>query len=583
MAHKYVVVVGGVISGVGKGIASASIAKILVEYGYWTTAVKIDPYINFDAGTLRPTEHGEVWVTDDGGEIDQDLGNYERFIGEQIPKKNNITTGQIYWAVIEKERNGKFLGETVQFIPHIPDEIIHRIEASTKEHEIAVIEIGGTIGDYENIPFLFALKSLERKLGQNSFSYVMLTYLPIPGNIGEMKTKPTQQAIKLLSQHGIFPDIILCRAKTEIDQVRKKKIEIYANIPAEMVISAPDISSVYSVPLNFERESLGKKILMTLDLKPKKEGNWIQWQNLVSRITNPSKEISIGMIGKYIETGNYQLEDAYISVKHALEHAGANLDCRVKIEWISASSIEKNLKENLTRLENLDGVIVPGGFGQQGVEGKITAINIARTKNIPFLGLCLGMQLALIESARNVLNMKGANSTEYEPSCPYPIITLLPSQEKAMENSRYGATMRLGAYLANIIKNTEVESLYLQTDRVIKDSLVIASIAEGNESFRLGAETKDGEYTRIIERHRHRFEVNPEYIESLEKTGIVFSGFHLRHENELPLMEFIELKGHPFFIATQAHPEFKSSLIDPSPLFKGFIEACLNRHYGIAV
>ncbi|MBN1619107.1 CTP synthase [candidate division WOR-3 bacterium] len=583
MAQKYVVVVGGVISGVGKGIASASIAKILVEYGYWTTAVKIDPYINFDAGTLRPTEHGEVWVTDDGGEIDQDLGNYERFIGDQIPKKNNITTGQIYWAVIEKERNGKFLGETVQFIPHIPDEIIYRIEDSTKEHEIAVIEIGGTIGDYENIPFLFALKSLERKLGQNSFSYVMLTYLPIPGNIGEMKTKPTQQAIKLLSQHGIFPDIILCRAKTEIDQVRKKKIEIYANIPAEMVISAPDISSVYSVPLNFERESLGKKILMTLDLKPKKEGNWVQWQNLVSRITNPSKEISIGMIGKYIETGNYQLEDAYISVKHALEHAGANLDCRVKIEWISASSIEKNLKEDLTGLENLDGVIVPGGFGQQGVEGKITAINIARTKNIPFLGLCLGMQLALIESARNILKLKDANSTEYEPSCPNPIITLLPSQEKAMENSRYGATMRLGAYLANIIKDTKVESLYLQTDRVKKDSLLIASIAEGKESFRLGAETRDGKYTRIIERHRHRFEVNPEFVESLEKTGIVFSGFHLRHENELPLMEFIELKEHPFFVATQAHPEFKSSLIDPSPLFKGFIEACLNRHYGKAV
>lgn len=582
MANKYVVVVGGVISGVGKGIASASIAKILIEYGFRTTAVKIDPYINFDAGTLRPTEHGEVWVTDDGGEIDQDLGNYERFIGEQIPKKNNITTGQVYWSVIEKERSGKFLGETVQFIPHIPDEIIHRIEESTKDHDIAVIEIGGTIGDYENIPFLFALKSLERKLGAGSFSYVLLTYLPIPGNLGEMKTKPTQQAIKLLSQHGIFPDIILCRAKTETDQVRKKKIEIYANIPADMVISAPDISSVYSVPLNFERESLGKKILMTLNLKPIKDGNWAEWQKLVSRITNPSREISIGMIGKYIETGNYQLEDAYISVKHALEHAGANLDCRVKISWINAGSLESG-GECMSVLENLDGIIVPGGFGKLGVEGKINAINVARTSGIPYLGLCLGMQLALVETARNVLNLEKADSTENEPGTPHPVITLLPSQEEAMQHSRYGATMRLGAYLANIKKGTLVESLYLETERVKKDALIIEKLFKGAESFRLGAVPKQDKFTEIIERHRHRYEVNPDYISRFEKAGIVFSGFHLRHENEEPLMEFIELKNHPFFIATQAHPEFKSSLIDPSPLFKGFIQACLKRHYQKAV
>ncbi|MBN1149930.1 CTP synthase [candidate division WOR-3 bacterium] len=579
MAQKYVVVVGGVISGVGKGIASASIAKILVEYGYKTTAIKIDPYINFDAGTLRPTEHGEVWVTDDGGEIDQDLGNYERFIGEQIPKKNNITTGQVYWAVIEKERNGKFLGETVQFIPHIPDEIIQRIEESSAEHEIAVIEIGGTIGDYENIPFLFALKSLEKKLGQGSFSYVLLTYLPIPGNIGEMKTKPTQQAIKLLSQHGIFPDIILCRAKTEIDQIRKKKIEIYANIPAEMVISAPDVSSVYSVPLNFERESLGKKILMTLDLKPKKEGDWSQWQKLVTHIMNPSKEISIGMIGKYIETGNYQLEDAYISVKHALEHAGANSDCRVKILWISASHVQTE-SEIAQSLEDLDGIIVPGGFGRHGIEGKIKAIKIARELRIPYLGLCLGMQLALVEIARNILGLEGADSTENEPHTPHPVVTLLPSQQEAMLHSRYGASMRLGAYLANIINGTKISSLYIRSDRVQRDARVIESFTSGKEKFRLGVKPKNGDFIEVIERHRHRYEINPAYIRRFEEAGVVFSGFHIRHDKEEPLMEFIELQDHPFFIATQAHPEFKSSLVDPSPLFTGFIRSCLEKHYG---
>lgn len=580
MAKKFVVVVGGVISGVGKGIAAASIAKILTENGYKTTAIKIDPYINCDAGTLRPTEHGEVWVTSDGGEIDQDLGNYERFIGDEIPKINNITTGQIYQAVIEKERKGEFLGETVQFIPHIPNEIIRRIELASEHHEITVIEVGGTIGDYENIPYLFALKSLERKIGINSVCYVLITFLPVPNHVGEMKTKPTQQAIKLLSQHGIFPDIILCRAVKELDQVRKKKIEIYANIPADMVISAPDISTIYTCPLNFERENLGKKILNALDLNPKQKSNWSSWQQMVSRIINPSREVEIGIVCKYIEIGNYYLEDAYISVKQAIEHAGAGLDCKVKISWISANDLELSDEEVSQQLAGLNGIIVPGGFGTSGIEGKILAIQYARNNQIPYLGLCLGLQLAVVEFARNVVKLPEANTTEFKPESPHPMTILLPSQVEIMNNSRYGATMRLGAYLANIKIGTLVHHLYQQYNRIEKDQKLISYLqSDPHQKFRLGVINNQSDYTQIIERHRHRYEINPQYINPIQQKGLQFSGYHQPLEESVPLMEFIELTDHPFFVATQAHPEFKSRLQDPAPLFMGFIQAAMKNHY----
>ena len=560
---KYIVVVGGVLSGVGKGVATASIGRILKEYGFKTTAVKIDPYINVDAGTLRPTEHGEVWVTDDGGEIDQDLGSYERFLGQDLPKKNNITTGQVYLTVIERERRGEYLGKTVQFIPHIPDEIKRRVREAGEGYEVCIVEIGGTIGDYENIPFLFAMKSLEREIGKENLIYVLLTYLPIPTHINEMKTKPTQQAIKLLSEHGIFPDIILCRAKVPLDEIRKKKIETYANIDAEYVISAPDVESVYQVPLNFEKENLGKKILDKLHLIPRKTPDWSGWERLVKRIMNPENVIDIGMVGKYIEIGEFTLTDSYISVNHAIEHAGAHLGVRLKINWIDAKRLEEGEPAEL--LKGLKGIIVPGGFGTSGIEGKINAIRYARENNIPYLGLCLGMQLAVIEFSRNVIGLRDANSSEFDINTPHPVIDLLPKQREILMTKRYGASMRLGAYVA-ALKQGEVMDLYTKTKRMEKDRLRLGAL----EPFRVGKTDLSGPV--VIERHRHRYEVNPEYIEKIENAGLKFTGYHITEEDE-PLMEFIELPGHPYFVATQSHPEFKSRLEDPAPLFLGFGKA----------
>lgn len=447
---KYIVIAGGVMSGVGKGVITASIGKILQHYGYRTTAIKIDPYINVDAGTLRPTEHGEVWVTDDGGEIDQDLGTYERFLGTVIPKRNNITTGQIYKSVIERERRGEYLGKTVQFIPHIVEEIKSRVVESAEGYEIALVEIGGTIGDYENIPYLFAMKSLERELGKLSVIYVLITFLPIPDHIQEMKTKPSQQAIKLLAEHGIFPDFILCRGKNPLDEVRKKKIETYANIDRDHIISAPDVSSIYQVPLNLEREDLGKKILRVLELPPKKESDWSRWKKLVDIIFSPSKIFKIGIIGKYLDIGDYSLSDSYISVSQALEHAACQLGVGVEIEWVDSKALERNGVEE--RLRGYDGIIVPGGFGASGVEGKINAIRFAREEGIPFLGLCYGLQWAVVEFARSVCGLMTAHSTEVNQETDYPVIDLLPKQGETLTEKGYGGTMRLGAYAA-LIKN----------------------------------------------------------------------------------------------------------------------------------
>uniref|UniRef100_A0A7C4U6X4 CTP synthase (glutamine hydrolyzing) n=1 Tax=candidate division WOR-3 bacterium TaxID=2052148 RepID=A0A7C4U6X4_UNCW3 len=554
---KYIVVVGGVLSGIGKGIATASIGRILNQFGYKTTAIKIDPYINVDAGTLRPTEHGEVWVTDDGGEIDQDLGSYERFLGYEIPKKNNITTGQIYKSVIEKERRGEYLGKTVQFIPHIPEEIKRRIREAAEGYDICIIEIGGTIGDYENIPFLFAMKSIEREEGKENVVYVLLTYLPVPTHIQEMKTKPTQQAIKMLSEHGIFPDIILCRANVPLDDVRKKKIEVYANIDAEYVISAPDVSCVFEVPLNFEKEYLGIKILNKLSLPPRKQPDWKKWETLVNNILNPKKVIDIAMIGKYVDIGKFTLVDSYLSVNQAIEHAGAHLNVKLNINWIDSNTLT-----DISILKKYKGIIVPGGFGTSGIEGKIMAIKYARENNVPFLGLCLGLQLAVIEFSRNVLNLKDANSTEFNPETPDPVVTLLPKQKEIIEEKRYGASMRLGAYVAQMEESRTLE-LYKETGRIEKDKERVKKL----EDFRIGKVDLNKDF--VIERHRHRYEINPEYINLFEKNGFVVSGFHLTLEDEY-LTEFMELKDHRFFVATQSHPEFKSSLIEPSPLFLGF-------------
>ena len=599
---RYIVIAGGVMSGVGKGVTTASIGKILQEYGYKVTAIKIDPYINYDAGTLRPTEHGEVWVTDDGGEIDQDLGNYERFFGIDMPKRNNITTGQIYKTVIDRERKGQYLGQTVQFIPHIPDEIKRRIRESAKNYDFALVEIGGTIGDFENIPYLFAMKSIEREIGDDDVAYILITYLPTPSHIEEMKTKPTQQAIRMLSENGIFPDFIICRAKKPLDSIRKKKIETYANIPSDHVISEPDIETIYQIPLDLEKEKFGLKILKRFDLKPRKKPNFREWENLVNKIKHPKKRINIAIVGKYVDIGDYNLADSYISINQALIHAGAEFNVGITINWIDSKKFEmseiatRNLhasarskraisehaqkpqvfdkdKNELSILKKYKGIIIPGGFGSSGVEGKIKAIGYARKNNIPCLGLCYGMQLSLIEFARNVCNLKDANTTEINKNTEYPVIDILPSQRKIMEEGMYGGTMRLGAYAAVLDKSSKVYKLYKETSRLKEDGERIADMKKDkNQSFRLGITGKNDAV--ILERHRHRYEVNPKFIETLEKNGIKFSGYHQRYDRT-KLMEFMELPKLKYFCGTQGHPEFKSGLGNPSPLFYGFVKAII--------
>ncbi len=571
---KFIVVAGGVMSGVGKGVTTAGLGVILKQHGYKTTLIKIDPYINYDAGTLRPTEHGEVWVTDDGGEIDQDLGTYERFMDQDMPKKNNMTTGQVYKTVIDKERRGEYLGQTVQFIPHIPDEINRRIKEASKEFDIAIVEIGGVVGDYENIPFLFAVKALERELGKENVAYILVTYLPIPGHIEEMKTKPTQQAIKLLSEEGIFPDFIICRAKRPLDDVRKKKIETYANIKSDHVISEPDIDTIYQIPLDLEKERLGEKVLAQLHLKSKKKPEWGAWKKLVENIKAPKGNVKIAIVGKYVEIGDYSLADSYVSINHSLAHAGASLNVRIDISWIDSKSFEKD-KSKLKDLSQYDGIIVPGGFGGSGVEGKMFAIEYARVNKLPYLGLCYGMQLAVIEFARNVCGMKDANTTEVDKNTKYPLIDILPSQRELMAQSQYGGTMRLGQYAAMLKSGSQVLRLYEETGRLREDEAKISQLQKDKmQHFRLGKLEKG--MKTVLERHRHRYEVNPQFIADIEKKGLAFSGYHVR-EDEARLMEFIELPGHPCFLGTQGHPEFKSRLGNPSPLFYGFIKAALQK------
>ncbi len=544
---KYIVVAGGVISGVGKGVTTASIGKILKEHGYSVTLIKIDPYINFDAGTLRPTEHGEVWVTEDGGEIDQDLGTYERFIDEDIPKKNNITTGQIYKAVIDRERRGEYLGQTVQFIPHIIDEIALRIREAARGYDIAIIEIGGTVGDYENTPFFFALKAIERESGPDSIAYILVTFLPVPNHIYEMKTKPTQQALRMLGEQSIIADFIICRSQVPIDDVRRKKIEEFAHIRSEYIIAAPDLACVYQMPLKLEEQGLGKKILEHLKLPIKKRPEWNNWQIRAERMVAASECVKLAIIGKYLDIGAFHLTDSYISICHALQHAGAELDATIDITWIDSKTFDHN-NDALKQLADFDGIIIPGGFGNHGVEGKINAIQYARTNNIPYLGLCYGLQLATVEFARNVAGMDGAHTTEVDKQAIYPIIDILPLQKQLLTEGRYGGTMRLGAFGAMLKPGTLIHKLYKESWNIADDM--------------------------VYERHRHRYEVNPIFVEQLEKFGLVFSGHHERIDGTR-LMEFLELPNHRFFVATQAHPEFKSRLGNPNPLFKGFVAAAL--------
>jgi len=532
---NYIIVTGGVVSGLGKGITTASIGKILQLHGYKVTAMKIDPYMNCDAGTLRPTEHGEVWVTEDGGEIDQDLGHYERYLDINIPKHHNITTGQVYGAVIEKERKGKYLGKTVQPIPHVTDEIKRRIRKPSEEEkfDFILVEIGGTVGDYENVLFLEAVRQM--KLEGDKVLYFHVTYVPVLNALGEAKTKPTQHSVKLLREIGIQPDFVVTRSDAPLDDVRREKIAMFCNIQEKDVISDSDIDNIYAVPLLFEEQFLCIKILKKLNLR-KDKNNLEAWKTFILKIKKLKKKINIGIVGKYFDIGSSQLSDSYISVIEAVKHASWFNNLSPKVRWIDSKIFEKK-PEKLSILDQLDGIIVPGGFGLSGIHGKIDAIRYAREHNIPYLGLCLGMQLAVVEYAQNVCKLNDANSREVDKKTAHPVIDFIPDQVHIIQHSRYGATMRLGAYPAVLKKGSIVQNLYRKN--------------------------------KVYERHRHRYEVNPEYVDILEKNGLVFSG---RSPDDI-LMEFLEIPNHPYFVATQAHPEFKSRPMKPSPLFNGFIKA----------
>lgn len=536
---NYIIITGGVISGLGKGITTASIGKILQLHGYNVTAMKIDPYINCDAGTLRPTEHGEVWVTEDGGEIDQDLGHYERFLDINIPKNHNITSGQVYGSVIDKERKGQYLGKTVQPIPHVTDEIKERIRRPAKEekYDFVLVEIGGTVGDYENVLFLEAVRQM--KLENDRVLYVHVTYVPMLETLGEAKTKPTQHSVKLLREIGIQPDFIVTRSEEPLDDVRKEKIAMFCNVHEDDVISDSNIDNVYAVPLLFEDQFLCKKILRKLRLR-KDQNNLASWRSFINKIRNLETPITIGIVGKYFDIGSSKLSDSYISVIEAVKHAAWHNNLIPDIKWIDSKIFEKK-PDSLSSLEQVDGIIVPGGFGLSGIKGKLQTIQYAREHAIPYLGLCLGMQLAVVEYAQNVCHIKSAHSKEVQKHTPHPVIDFIPDQVTILQESRYGATMRLGSYPAVLTKGTKVQQLY------------------GKEE--------------VFERHRHRYEVNPEYVKQLEKKGLVFSGI----SPDGILMEFMELPQHPYFVATQAHPEFRSRPMKPAPLFDGLIKAALQR------
>jgi CTP synthase len=539
---KYIFVVGGVMSGVGKGITTSSIGKILQARGFNITALKIDPYINVDAGTMNPTEHGEVFVLNDGDETDQDMGNYERFLNVDLTRDNYMTTGRVYQSVIQRERNLEYKGKCVEVVPHIPMEVIDRIKRASKkaQSDITLIEIGGTIGEYQNILFLEAARMMKIQNPEDVL-FVLVSYLPIPDKVGEMKTKPTQYAARTLQGVGIQADFIIGRSEKRIDDKRKEKIGMFCNVHGDDVISAPDIESIYEVPINFEKDNFSSLILKKLKLKPRGR-DMKEWKKFVRKMKAVKKEITIGIAGKYFATGDFLLSDSYISVIEAVKHASYYQGIKPNIVWLDSEKYERNPK-SLKELSNLDGVIVPGGFGSRGIEGKIAVAGYCRENKIPYLGICYGMQMLVTEFARNVAKMKGANTVEIDPEAKCPVIDILPEQKKLMEDENYGGTMRLGAYPAILQKGTLAYKAYRKK--------------------------------KISERHRHRYEMNPKYIDRIKKAGMIFSG----QSPDRRLMEIVELpeKDHPFFVGTQFHPELQSRPLSPSPIFLKFIESAGNK------
>lgn len=536
--HKYIFVLGGVMSGVGKGIASSSIGLILKQRGYEVNLVKVDPYLNVDAGTMNPTEHGEVFVLDSGLETDQDMGNYERFLNRDLGSEDYMTSGMVYKTVIENERALKYGGKCIEAIPHVRDEILRRIEAAAAHNgsQISVIEIGGTVGDFQNALFIEAARVMKLKR-PNDVTFVMVSYLPVPGTLGEMKTKPTQGAVRDLNAYGVQPEFIIARSKESMDEKRKEKLAIWCNVLPERIISAPDVESIYDVPMNFEKDNLGDLLLEALSLSKEKPADFAEWQQFVDGIKIEGPEVKIGIVGKYFDTGDYVLSDAYLSVIEAIKFSGSKLRVKPRITWINAKNFEKG--GDVSMLSQFDGVIVPGGFGESGIEGKIAAIKYCRENKIPYFGLCYGMQLMVVEYARNVLGLSGAHTAEINPESEHLIVDILPEQKALIAEGKFGGTMRLGSYEERIADGTIAKEAY-------------------------GADV-------VHERHRHRYEINPEYVEQLAAAGLVFSG----KSPDGVLMEVAELPRdtHPFMLGTQAHPELKARPLSPHPLFTAFLAA----------
>ncbi len=530
---KYIFVTGGVTSSLGKGIIAASLAKLLQARGLSVTIQKFDPYINVDPGTLNPYEHGECYVTEDGAETDLDLGHYERFLNNPTSQANNVTTGRIYQTVIEKERSGAFLGKTVQVIPHITDEIKRRATLLEKEHnyDIIITEIGGTVGDIESLPYLEALRQIKRELGKENCVVIHLTLIPYLKAAKELKTKPTQHSVKELLQAGIQPDILVCRTEYHLPKELKEKLALFCNVDENSVIEAIDAETIYDVPLLMLKEKLDKIVLKKLNIKPTNEPDLSQWKEFLGKLKNPTKEVTIGLVGKYNE-----LQDAYKSIYEAFIHAGAVNECKVRVIPVHSEILESG--DISTKLKDMDGILVAPGFGERGIAGKLEAIRYVRENNIPFFGICLGMQCAVVEFCKNVLHIKDANSTEVDPSTSEPVIDLMPEQKKITAK---GGTMRLGAYACKLSKNSICYKAYGKSD--------------------------------ISERHRHRYEFNNAYLDRMESAGLVATG----KNPDSKLVEVIELKDHPFFVGVQYHPELKSTVENPHPLFVSFIKAALQK------
>lgn len=531
MPVKYVFVTGGVVSGLGKGITAASLGRLLKARGFKVTMQKFDPYLNIDPGTMNPVQHGEVFVTEDGAETDLDLGHYERFIDENLPKESNVTTGKVYWTVLAEERRGNFGGGTVQVIPHITDEIKRRFHrgGAYSQTEIAVIEVGGTVGDIESQPFLEAIRQFKQEIGHENAILIHVTLVPYLEASGELKTKPTQSSVKDLQGMGIQPDIIVCRSQKPLDEEIRDKIALFCNVPASHVFQNPDVDILYELPLILEREHLAEAACESLGLRCP-EPDLTEWTAMIDAWKHPENSVTIALVGKYT-----QLHDAYISVVEALKHGAAANRARLTIRWVDSESVTEEIAEPL--FSGVHGILVPGGFGNRGIEGKIAAIRYAREHGVPFLGLCLGMQLAVVEFARHVLGLNDAHSTEFSHDTPDPVIHLMPGQDGITD---IGGTLRLGSYPCVLKKDSKALALY-------KTELV-------------------------HERHRHRYEVNNQYRNALEEHGMALTGL----SPDGRIAELAELPGHPFFVATQAHPEFKSRPNRPHPLFSGFLDAALN-------